>query len=665
MENLNIDTDARITSNFPTNATQSFLPSISAPKSSQLYIDSPSPPSPNRGVETDLNMLSHHTSLESIEIISLAPSQCDGDENIGERPLSPLPSFQVEIPSDTQEVPQLSITELENVTDTLQSPILPPQVVILNRSNGHHSPVPQHIVTSDSDIFPRAQPKPTPFSPLYVSSIQSPDGRNGLNSLLISEDSLAHEIDPNKTLSPLRKETRNQDRTENLANINIDDYQVVKGVHQEIFAPMTKGKDSVKSPYMNSIVPKSSSKTPSKHLKSPGKLQRSAKKKDKVQFSQSTNLREEIREFAKELHRERPDDTVTSFEDASPIQVDESGIQLGRRVESKNASVRRDILKAMYRKYWRDMKQSHKSGEKREKPNKVYFEKETPQPYNYRHSSPMRHDTIESDLSFYEPPETKTIRTDDNLFPMIKREFPYMELSPTTSRRLWKKQMRQIESLTKSVQPTQSKQYRELLEAERRQMTMIDVLNKDLRHAKRMRELQQKAHGQQTMRSQLREQRAAQVKSKQYYKEYELKMKSRLQKKRTKEEVVFQRIFEDALDIQKARVRELKQFAKEQQSVQLKKQQDALESLENYYRDRFSLLTERISQQTRDETRRQRNENLEVKRMRREVRHKLEGEIHKLQDCIDDAENDTHFRELDAMRFRDKLRAATFLAPIK
>ena len=382
-----------------------------------------------------------------------------------------------------------------------------------------------------------------------------------------------------------------------------------------------------------------------------------------MQFSQSTNLREQIREFGEEIVREEGDASMTSLNRAV-LQVDEKGIEAEKRAEARNASLRRDILRHMYRQYMKDVKQAHRES-KREitKPQREIVPGE--EFSDLTSPSSKQNLTAESEIPEYEPPQTRVIRTDEDMFPIIRREFPYMELSPTASRRLWNKQMRQIESLTKSAQPTQTKQYRDLLEAEKRQITTIDILNKDLQHARRLRDNQLKAQSEQLMRSQLREQRTAQAKSKQYYREYELRMKARLQKKRTREEVAFQKIFEDALDIQKERVRELKHFAREQQAVEMQTQKDSLQSLENYYRDRFSMLTERISQETRDGINRKRNENIAAKRMRREVRQKLETEIQQLQSHIDEAENDTHFRELDALKFRENLRAATFLAPIK
>ena len=665
--------------------TQSFIPSLEQPQTFQLHVDVSSTQSP----PDRMYLLSRHTSLESIEILSISSSHFEEDmEGVDERPLSPLPPFQVHVspPTAPQEpVPQLSITELEEWESP--SPVTTPRVVILNCFRGDRGTSPllplnseplQPLLTSDSEIFPRPEPVPQLFSPPRIlSNMHSPDAPLEINSILISEDSLAQETDPNRTLTPHRTPqslsksfgSHGLSRTEDLARMETGGYRHVKDVHREVFAPLTRGGVSHKSPYSAPVVPprsagKELARTPSKPLKSPGKLQRSGgRRKERVQFSHSTSLREQIRELGKEIVGEEADVSVTSV-NGTILQVDEKGIEAEKRAEGRNASVRRDILRYMYRQYMDDMKQAHRERKKQKIQTQCKRKSgeelvESPEP------SSKLNLTAESEVPQYEPPHSRVIRTDDDMFPMIKEEFPYMELSPAAARRLWSRQMRQIESLTKSAQPAHSRQYRDLLETEKRQIATIDILNKDLQHCRRMRDQSLKAQNDQLMKSQLREQRTAQAKSKQYYREYELRMKSRLQKKRTREEVAFQKIFEDALDIQKERVRELKHFAREQQAVQMQTQKDSLQSLENYYRDRFSMLTERISRETKEETDRRRSDNIASKRMRREVRHKLETEIQHLQDHIDDVENDTHFRELDALKFRENLRAATFLAPIK
>lgn len=46
---------------------------------------------------------------------------------------------------------------------------------------------------------------------------------------------------------------------------------------------------------------------------------------------------------------------------------------------------------------------------------------------------------------------------------------------------------------------------------------------------------------------------------------------------------IFKRLFEDGLDIQKQRIRELREYAKEKREALAQKQQNEIESLENLY----------------------------------------------------------------------------------
>ena len=46
---------------------------------------------------------------------------------------------------------------------------------------------------------------------------------------------------------------------------------------------------------------------------------------------------------------------------------------------------------------------------------------------------------------------------------------------------------------------------------------------------------------------------------------------------------IFKRLFEDGLDIQKQRIRELREYAKEKREALAQRQQNEIESLENLY----------------------------------------------------------------------------------
>lgn len=83
------------------------------------------------------------------------------------------------------------------------------------------------------------------------------------------------------------------------------------------------------------------------------------------------------------------------------------------------------------------------------------------------------------------------------------------------------------------------------------------------------------------MRSSIHAKRQATARARRYYHDYELRLKAKLQHRRTREEQIFKRTFEEGLELQRERIRELKRYARERQEEHAKKHQDQLESMEN------------------------------------------------------------------------------------
>lgn len=83
------------------------------------------------------------------------------------------------------------------------------------------------------------------------------------------------------------------------------------------------------------------------------------------------------------------------------------------------------------------------------------------------------------------------------------------------------------------------------------------------------------------VKSSIRAKRQAAARAKRYYHDYELQLKAKLQRRRTREEQIFKRTFEEGLELQRERIRELKRYAKERQEQHAKIHQDQLDSMEN------------------------------------------------------------------------------------
>ena len=82
------------------------------------------------------------------------------------------------------------------------------------------------------------------------------------------------------------------------------------------------------------------------------------------------------------------------------------------------------------------------------------------------------------------------------------------------------------------------------------------------------------------MQTQLRSKRQATARARRYFRDYELDLKKKLQRKRTREEVVFRRVFEDGLALVREREREVRSLERERMEGQRERLQRELEAME-------------------------------------------------------------------------------------
>ncbi|XP_065826106.1 centrosomal protein of 95 kDa-like isoform X2 [Oscarella lobularis] len=251
---------------------------------------------------------------------------------------------------------------------------------------------------------------------------------------------------------------------------------------------------------------------------------------------------------------------------------------------------------------------------------------------------------------------------DCDLLPLLAEEFPYLHVSPATVQQMWRKQMHQIHVIAKAEinRHKRPKAQTELEEAELKQRTLLQVMKKDLEHNKRIREKKEREFQLRYVKSQLKDKRQSVIRAKQYYEKYVERMRSRQMKRKTREEQIFKNLFEDGLEIQKARLRDLREYAKEKRAEQAQRQKSEIESLENYYRDQFGMLAQSMAEERRELHLREEAQSKAVAKMRRELRKRVEKEIEDLQEAMIRDEDDAYFREIDANRLRDRLLMARF-----
>ncbi|XP_065898358.1 centrosomal protein of 95 kDa-like isoform X2 [Dysidea avara] len=303
------------------------------------------------------------------------------------------------------------------------------------------------------------------------------------------------------------------------------------------------------------------------------------------------------------------------------------------------------ILDTIYQHYIKDTKGIHNSGNikgTRGTRKKVKWKQPASQP----RPTPS---------SAYQP---HTLAAGSDIMGVMMGEFPFLKLSPNMARYLWKKQLQQVKQLTRPL--NNSNPAKQVQQAEERQQALLGIIKKELIHQRRMEELHQQQLEGRTVKARIHAHKMATVRTKRYYKDYELRLKAKMQRKRTREEQVFRKALEEGLELQRNRIRELQRFAKDKRLEEAKKHAEQMESMENYYRDQFMLLAEEIANEKAEKEIRGRAQQQLVDRMRRELRHKMEQEVVALQECIDREDDVVHFRQLDADNFLStKLRGLT------
>lgn len=255
------------------------------------------------------------------------------------------------------------------------------------------------------------------------------------------------------------------------------------------------------------------------------------------------------------------------------------------------------------------------------------------------------------------------IKDDEDILPMLLKEFPHLHLSMHTWHELWRKGIHQIEQVTRAnqdVRRKKSKAKTDLEEAQRRQEIMVSIMKKELEHSQRMKEIKERQTQTIATRNGFHEKRMQSARSRQYYDEYKVRMRSKMMKRRTREEMIFRKLFKDGLEIQKDRIKDLRKYAKEQRDKQTTKQRNEVESLENYYRDQFDMLAESITNEKQEIFVREKAQQKVLEQMKKELRKKMEKEIKDLQDQLVRDDDDAYFRQLDADRVIHNLQMAKY-----
>ncbi|XP_017290640.1 centrosomal protein of 95 kDa isoform X2 [Kryptolebias marmoratus] len=260
--------------------------------------------------------------------------------------------------------------------------------------------------------------------------------------------------------------------------------------------------------------------------------------------------------------------------------------------------------------------------------------------------------------------KTSSMKIKENeLLPVLRDELPHLHVSSHALGRMWEQQMLQVDRLHALSSPHgrhRSKLSGQLEEAQRKYDLLLELNRKDQDHKRRLREFKDRIQQQKSVQNKLREQRQQTARAKRYHNEYHVQHRARLMKARTKEERMFRQLFEEGLELQKLRLRDQRAFAREQRLEHQRRHQDQIESLENYYKDQFSLLAEKLAQEREEIQVRKKAQEKALLKMKRELRSRMEREISDLQRIIIRNDEDDHFQDLEVQRLRNRVHMASF-----
>merc|ERR1719238_466942 len=240
---------------------------------------------------------------------------------------------------------------------------------------------------------------------------------------------------------------------------------------------------------------------------------------------------------------------------------------------------------------------------------------------------------------------------------------PGLDFDQRTLKRLCDAQDKQTLLLTKEQQQYQQKiknKDNKIEEVRKRQILMEQINAKEEAALDRKNKLKASESEEKRLARELKTKRQKNAKIKRYFEEYQSGLRKSLTAKKTKEEQMLRRVFEDGLKIQKNRLRELRQYAKEMRCEEDKKRQIELESIEQFYKDKFDMLADDMADQKTKIELSQAESKKKLRTVKKELSRRLESEIKEMQDAIVRENESMFFRDLEQERLLNQINVAKF-----
>ncbi|XP_072737728.1 centrosomal protein of 95 kDa isoform X2 [Ciconia boyciana] len=355
----------------------------------------------------------------------------------------------------------------------------------------------------------------------------------------------------------------------------------------------------------------------------------------------------QIRKIHSQLQKERGERTKKAKKVAKAYE-DELRIYEAR--ERFRLSKLREVIKEMEQEYKENI---FKEPPKMPQPVKVYSRKTTPRNPKYSQWIPKR-GTVKPKKA-----APMKVRDDDLLFQLLE-EFPHLHISHHTMNKMWQQQLAHTQQLKAASGRTRPKLQNEVQQALKKHELLAAIIKKDQDHNKRLQEFKQRICRQKWAQNKVREKRQQIARARKYYEDYWVQLRAKMMRARTREERIFKNLFEEGLEIQKQRLKDLRAYAQEKRAEQRREHQNELESMENYYKDQFSMLAAALSQERQEMQTREKAQAQMLQKTKRELRSRMEKEIQQLQAAIMQSDDDTFFQELEADRLKSRLQMASF-----
>nr|XP_047920546.1 centrosomal protein of 95 kDa isoform X3 [Anser cygnoides] len=360
-----------------------------------------------------------------------------------------------------------------------------------------------------------------------------------------------------------------------------------------------------------------------------------------------SNGKGQMRKIRNQLRKEK-DERTQEAKVVAKAYEDELRIYEAR--ERLRISKLREEVKEMEQGYKENI---FKEPPKMLQPVKVYSRKTTPRNPRYSQWIPKRGTAKPKKAA---PMEVR----DDDLLLQLLEEFPHLHISNHMMNKMWRQQLAQTEQLKAASGRARLKLQNEVQQALRKHQLLVAIIKKNQDHNKRLQEFKQRICRQKWAQNRVKEKRQQIVRARKYYEDYRVQLRAKMMRARTREERIFKNLFEEGLEIQKQRLKDLRAYAQEMRAEQRREHQNELESMENYYKDQFSMLAEALSQERQEIQTREKAQAQMLQKTKRELRSRMEKEIQQLQTAIMQNDDDTFFQELEADRLKSRLQMASF-----